>query len=148
MVDVDIATQLRALVAYNERANAIVLDALDGLSDEQLDARCGASQNSMRSTMQHVVWAQNIWLGRCGVPVAADEFDMRAGFAASHAALRAFVESRTVADFAANIDYTDSRETPFSIPLWQLDARLQPRHAPSRRVRPAAGPARSIARRY
>ena len=120
MADVDIATQLRALVAYNERANTIVLDALGGLSDEQLDARCGASQESMRSTMQHVVWAQNVWLGRCGVPVAANEGDMRAGFTASNAALRTFVESRTVADFAANIDYTDSHGTPFSIPLWQL----------------------------
>ncbi len=120
MADVDIATQLRALVAYNDRANIVLLDALDGLSDEQLDARCGASQESMRSTMQHVVWAQNVWLGRWGVRVAADETDMRAGFAASHSALRTFVESHTAAEFAANIDYTDSRGTPFSIPLWQL----------------------------
>ena len=45
---------------------------------------------------------------------------MRNGFTASNAALHTFVESRTTADFAANIDYTDSHGAPFSIPLWQL----------------------------
>jgi uncharacterized damage-inducible protein DinB len=123
MQTLDATTQVRALVAYNERANTILLDALDGLTGEQLDAEC-ASQGSILGTMEHIVWAQNIWLGRWGVAVADGDGSLRNRFELSHAALRDFIESRSIADLAANVDYADSRGAQFSVPLWQLVTHL------------------------
>lgn len=120
MTNIDIATQLNALVSYNEHANAVLLDAIDGLSDEQLDAKHGASWDSIRATMRHVLVAQNTWLGRWGRPVTASGADLRGAFAASHAALRDLMATSSGHDLARVVEYTDSRGAPFAVPLWQL----------------------------
>jgi len=121
MSDLDVATQLRALVAYNERANNIVLAAMDGLADEELDRKHGASRESLRETMAHVVWAQNTWLHRWGTPVPDGGPDpLRSAFAASDAVFREFVNGCSNNDLARVVHYEDSRGAPFDVPLWQL----------------------------
>jgi uncharacterized damage-inducible protein DinB len=121
-VTTDIGTPLRALVAYNERANAIVLEAITGLTDKQLDAKYGASWESIRSTLQHVATAQGVWLKRFGAGADAppDGSDLRTAIAASDAALTAFVDGSSAADLERVVEYTDSRGQPFAVPLWQL----------------------------
>ena len=120
MSPLDVVTQLRALVAYNERANQIVLAALDGLPDEELDRKHGASRESLRETMAHVVWAQNVWLQRWGPPHPGGGPDLRGAFAASDTALRLFVDSCSNDELARVVHYNDSRGDPFDVPLWQL----------------------------
>ena len=72
MTELDVAAQLRAFVAYNERANTIVLDAIAALSPEELDRAHRARGDILRASTQRVVTAQDTWLGRWGCSVRLD----------------------------------------------------------------------------
>ena len=56
--------QNQALYEYNEWANGHVLNAVSGLSDEELGRKLGASYGSVQGNLWHMVWAQVLWLAR------------------------------------------------------------------------------------
>jgi uncharacterized damage-inducible protein DinB len=118
----DLPTQLRTLIAYNEWANGKVLAAFSGLSHEQLTRKSGASFESVRGNMVHVLSAQNSWLTRQGSPPPDAATDTHGGlaaaFAASHAAMRGFAAGLDAAAVTRTVHYTDSDGDPHSLPLW------------------------------
>jgi uncharacterized damage-inducible protein DinB len=56
--------QYRALAKYNSRFNRQIYDLVRGLSDEQRKRDMGAFFGSIDGTLQHILLADRIWLGR------------------------------------------------------------------------------------
>ncbi|HVG29256.1 MAG TPA: DinB family protein [Pyrinomonadaceae bacterium] len=54
----------RGLFAYNEWANALILDAAARLSDEEFTRGLGNSFPSVRDTLVHLLFAEWVWLRR------------------------------------------------------------------------------------
>jgi uncharacterized damage-inducible protein DinB len=55
---------VRDLFAYDEWANALVLDAAARLSDEEFTRELGSSFPSVRDTLVHLLFAEWVWLRR------------------------------------------------------------------------------------
>ncbi|HEX4438830.1 MAG TPA: DinB family protein [Thermoanaerobaculia bacterium] len=49
-------------IAYNGWATRLLLDALRGLSDEELERDLGGSFGSVRGTLRHILWGERGWL--------------------------------------------------------------------------------------
>jgi uncharacterized damage-inducible protein DinB len=58
------ATEIRALFAYDEWANARVLNAAAGLAAEQLTRDLGSSFATLGDTLAHIVAVEWLWLRR------------------------------------------------------------------------------------
>ena len=52
------------LYAYNDWANAKVIELCDGLTDEQLDAPRPIGFGTLRATIFHILTAEEVWLER------------------------------------------------------------------------------------
>ncbi len=55
---------LRALFVHNDWARVKLLAAAEPLSDEQLDRPFEMGLGSLRKTLHHLWWAEELWLGR------------------------------------------------------------------------------------
>lgn len=62
--EVDVKREIDELYEYNRWANQRVLEAAEGLSDEQLRRDLGSSFASVLATLEHMVLAEWIWLSR------------------------------------------------------------------------------------
>lgn len=125
--------QIRALYEYNEWANNHILAAAEGLSEEEFGRKQGASFDSVRGNLAHVVAGQIVWLGRWPGE-KSEAFWLLAGepsldtirqmHETSHEGLRRFVGSLSEEDLGRIISYLDSRGSPQERVLWQLMVHL------------------------
>ena len=119
------AAQLRRLVAYNQWANEKVLNAIEGMTADELARPVDAYFGSVGKNLQHVLGAMRVWLARWKAETppslqAAITGPWHDEYAATHAAYRAFVESLTDASAGRIVDYKDTKGNPYQNPLDQL----------------------------
>jgi uncharacterized damage-inducible protein DinB len=64
----------RLMARYNRWMNEKIYAACDRLTDEERKADCGAFFKSIHSTLNHLIWADYIWIGRFtqGTPLVKD----------------------------------------------------------------------------
>ena len=107
------ARETRRLFDYNQWADEKILAAIEGMTDGELQAKREAYFGSLAGNLRHTVGAQLLWLARWkGEPTPS--LDQLSGpwrdvYAASHVALRAYVEALADADLARLVRYTDGR---------------------------------------
>ena len=123
------AADIRALYDYHYWANGRILGALAQIDHTQFVAPAAVPWGSLRGTLVHLLWAETNWLARWeGRPTlprfAEEEFptvaDLRAGWSASEAALRAFLVTLDDARLDAPFHYTRTNGEPRSQIFWQL----------------------------
>jgi uncharacterized damage-inducible protein DinB len=127
-----------AFARYNRWMNAKVYAAAARLSDEERKRDRGAFFGSIHRTMNHILVADRIWLGRLAgrVPAAgfmvdgiesldqelASDFDaLRRERDTTDAAIDALVETFTAEKLAGMFSLTRKGETP-DVPLWWVGA--------------------------
>ena len=117
------------LIAYNQWADEKILAAIEGMTDGELQAPREAYFGSLAGNLRHTVGAQLVWLARWkGEPtppldrlIAGPWSDV---YAASHAALRAYVESLADADLVRVVRYTDFKGVSRALALAPLITHL------------------------
>jgi uncharacterized damage-inducible protein DinB len=123
------AAHLKKLVAYNEWADAKILKAIDGMTPAELAKPVASYFGSLAKNVHHILAAQRIWLARWkgDPPVKLDTpitEPWPTAYAATHAALQAFVQPLGDQDFDRVVSYRDSRGNPYELPLVQLVTHL------------------------
>jgi uncharacterized damage-inducible protein DinB len=120
--------QLRRLVAYNQWADERILAAIDGLAPEELVRPREAYFGTIAGNLRHTLSAQRVWLARWqGQAPRYDEpvtVPWREAYAASHAALRAYVAGLSDTDAERLVRYTDLRGNNREIGLAQAITHL------------------------
>lgn len=93
--------QVRSLVEYNQWANAKVLAACDGLSEEELHKDRGASRGSISELLAHLGQAEAGWFSR----LSATEMEPVSDGDAPFADLREMIErvDGKMADWASSV---------------------------------------------
>jgi uncharacterized damage-inducible protein DinB len=119
---------IRSLYRYNDWANQRILDTSARLTREQLLAGGGASFDSVRDTLVHIMGAQWIylerWHGRSPrASFSASDFAdldaIRKRWAAIEHDTRAFVAELSDADLGRVVEYTNFQAERWAYPLWQ-----------------------------
>lgn len=132
---------IRTLYDYNAWANRRILDTSARLAPEQFLAKVGASFDSVRDTLVHIMAAQWIWLSRWqGASPRAllppehfpDLEAIQARWDQIEGDTQAFISGLDDARLTQVIAYTNTRGEPFAHPLWQLMAH-QVNHATQHR---------------
>jgi uncharacterized damage-inducible protein DinB len=125
------ADHARTLLGYNRWANEKLLDAAAGLPWEDATRAGGASFGSVAGNLQHIIYAQVVWLSRWhGAPSMPELPNMdgrdqlAAAFVASHKDLDAFATALTDADWDRMIEFTDTRGAAHADPLGRLITHL------------------------
>jgi len=122
---------IRTLYEYSAWANERILDTAARLTAEQLLAKGGASFESVRDTLAHIMAAQWLWLSRWqgvsprALPQAAEFPDLaalRARWDHVERDTRAFVAGLDEATLGQVIEYTNTAGEPNAYPLWQMMA--------------------------
>lgn len=119
-----------SFVGYNRWANEKISAASRELSDADLRREnTGVSFSSIFETLDHILAAQHIWLGRWkGTPrtrvVSNDLNDLAARLNESHSELEEFVGTLSDEDWVKVIDYVDSEATPHRRRLGDLITHL------------------------
>jgi uncharacterized damage-inducible protein DinB len=121
---------IQHLFAYTEWANKLILDAAEGLTDEQLRHDFQTSHGSIFGTLQHNAGAEWIWLERWkGVsPTLADWEarneaqgndlgNLRRSWEQTAEERRAFLHDLDEAQLAADFSYKQADGTPATLPL-------------------------------
>ncbi len=120
--------QVRALYEYNEWANNHVLDAASALAEDELARELGASFGSVQGNLQHIVWAQTMWLARwtgakparLPAPEPGQVMDaLGEAFDISHQGIEDFVRSLTEDALSTTVSYVDTEGRPQQRVLWQ-----------------------------
>jgi uncharacterized damage-inducible protein DinB len=120
---------LRLMQRYNEWMNARLYDCCARLSDEDRKRDCGAFFKSIHGTLNHLLLADRIWLGRfTGVPFAAKSLDqelysdfsrLRAERQNTDAEIAAWIGTLSEPDLAGELSYTSlTGPRPRRYPLW------------------------------
>ena len=55
---------VQVMARYNAWQNRQVMDAVDGMTQDDFDADRGAFFRSIRGTLNHLLWADSIWMSR------------------------------------------------------------------------------------
>jgi uncharacterized damage-inducible protein DinB len=119
---------IRTLYQYDAWANARILDTTALLSPEQFLASRGASYDSVRDTLAHVIGAQWLYLARWRgrSPSAmwdADQFpsveSIRTRWDDIEREMQAFVAGLNDAQLTQIVEYTNTRGERWAYPLWQ-----------------------------
>jgi uncharacterized damage-inducible protein DinB len=118
------------LFDYSAWANRRILDAAQGLSQEQFTAPAGLDYGSLRGTLVHILSAETTWRKRCqegaspSSSLVEDEFPtlaiLRGRWMEAEQAMRGFLTSLTDDDFQRTIHYRTTKGVPYEDPLWQL----------------------------
>jgi len=119
----------RTLAAYNRWMNERLYAQCAGLPDAERKRDRAAFFESIRGTLNHLLLADRIWLGRFrGAPFAvasldqelyADFAELRAERAKTDGEIDAWVASLREADFAGTLHYTSLvNPAPRSLPFW------------------------------
>jgi len=123
------AADIHALYAYHYWANGRILGALARIELEQFVAPAAVPWGSLRGTLVHLLWSETSWLarweGRPALPrFTGEDFpivaDLRAGWATSEGAMRAFLATLDDAQLDTPFHYTRTNGEPRSQIFWQL----------------------------
>jgi uncharacterized damage-inducible protein DinB len=119
------SAMLKKLAAYNRWANGRILTAIDGMTPAELAKPVDAYVGSLAKNLQHVLWAERIWLARWkGQPpptlAAAMADSWPDAYAETDGELCAFVEPLGDQDLDQVVNYANSRGERFAVPLSQL----------------------------
>ena len=125
---------VRTMADYNRWQNVSLYTAADGLSDEQRRADRGAFFGSIHGTLNHVLWADRIWMSRIAgfdaptVPDIPSSVGEVGGWEELKAARTDL--DRSIADWAAALSadditgdltwYSGAMGAELSKPLWLL----------------------------
>ena len=121
--------EVRFLFDYTEWANHLTLDAVAGVSEEEMRRETGVSHGSLFGTLVHMVGAEWVWLERWrGVspkvmwhvedyPTLAD---LAARWAQVESERQAFLTGLSDFGLAREVSYTNLKGEPFSFPLVRL----------------------------
>lgn len=131
----DLRTHVQALCRYNIWMNQRLYEACAGLPDAQRKRDLGAFFKSIHGTLNHLLLADRVWLGRAtGAPFSvraldqelyADFAELRAQRERTDAELAAWIASLQPQDFARELTYTGiTRPQPVQKPLWLILAHL------------------------
>ena len=122
--------EILMLFDYSAWANRRILDAAEGLSQEQFTAPAGLDYGSLRGTLVHILSAETTWRKRCqeGIspssPLVEDAFPtlavLRERWSEAERAMAAFLASLTDEDLQRTIHYRTTKGVPYENPLWQL----------------------------
>jgi uncharacterized damage-inducible protein DinB len=123
------STQFRTLAAYNRWMNARLYESCSQLTAEQLKRDLGAYFKSIHGTLNHLLLADRIWMGRfTGAPISVSSLseELFADFVALRQARE--VEDKRIEDWvstlneeslAANLSYVSQvNPQPRRYPLW------------------------------
>lgn len=122
------ADVLRSHLDYTAWASKRLVDAVAGLSKEELTRDFQTADHSILGTLVHVYAADRIWLARV-TNAAARPFTTEADFhlpvlttdwPALHERWRAFGQTLTDASTGAQVSYKDTKGNPYTQPLWQI----------------------------
>ncbi len=130
----------RALARYNRWMNEKVYDAASRLNDDDRKRDRGAFFKSIHATLNHLLLADRIWMGRFAGVVApqgsygpgiqsldqelcADFGDLRRERTKTDDALATWVDELTEAKLASTLSYA-AKTGPFACPLWWAVAHL------------------------
>lgn len=125
MAELNVVAYSQALIAYNEWSNNKILSAAESLLDEQFDRAFGASYESIRGNLLHILLAQTIWITRINrdraVP-SVPEFrgDIAPAFEVSHYELHELGLGLTEDRWRSVLEYTDSRGDDHALPIGQI----------------------------
>lgn len=119
----------RTMSRYNTWMNQRLYERCAALPDDRRKRDLGAFFKSIHGTLNHLLLADRVWLGRfTGQPFAAKSLDqelypdfaeLRAQRERTDADLDAWVAARSNADFARDLTYTGiTRPHPVTKPLW------------------------------
>jgi uncharacterized damage-inducible protein DinB len=123
------ADYFRQLYAYNRWANLRLLEACTALTPEQWRQAQGHSWNTIHAMLVHMLAAEWVWLSRWkGVSprtlLDPAETPTLAAVAARwvevDAELQRFVAAQTPESLDQEIDFTNTRGTPYRLRLWQM----------------------------
>lgn len=120
--------EIRSLYDYNSWANHRVLDACTPLTPEQFLQDLKSSFPSPRATLEHIMWAERLWLERWkgsshsgpSVEKFADLAAMRARWDQIEADLQGYVRSLSEADLERVVHYHNTKGQEFSNPMVQM----------------------------
>jgi uncharacterized damage-inducible protein DinB len=122
--------EILMLFDYSAWANRRILDAAEGLSQEQFTAPARLDYGSLRGTLVHILSAETTWRKRCqeGVSpsssLAEDAFPtlaaLRAQWEEAAQAMRTFLAELTDEDLQCVVHYRTKQGVPYENPLWQL----------------------------
>ncbi|QQR72770.1 MAG: DinB family protein [Holophagales bacterium] len=113
----DLLRSVRELLAYTIWADRTLLEALRGVSVEDLTRESGTSFGSLAGTMAHILAAEQRWLARfLGGPepetlpaeAFADRLQLALAFEEIWSQLEFFIASLTAEQLAAELTWTDS----------------------------------------
>lgn len=121
--------QARAMASYNSWMNARLFESCAQLSDEQRKRNAGAFFGSIHGTLNHLLLADRIWMGRfTGEPYAfsslrdelyADFAQLRAAREREDARIAAWVRTLDAAALSSQLRYTSAvNPQPRRYPLW------------------------------
>jgi uncharacterized damage-inducible protein DinB len=122
-------TYIRTMQAYNRWMNDRLYDCCGKLSDAERKRDAGAFFRSMHGTLNHLLLADRIWLGRfTGKPFVVKSLDqelysdfaqLRAERTATDIAIADWGSSVSEADLAGELAYTSVvNPKPRVLPLW------------------------------
>jgi uncharacterized damage-inducible protein DinB len=122
-------TYIRTMQAYNRWMNDRLYDCCGKLSDAERKRDVGAFFRSMHGTLNHLLLADRIWLGRfTGKPFVVKSLDqelysdfaqLRAERTATDIAITDWCSSVSEADLAGELAYTSVvNPKPRVLPLW------------------------------
>ncbi|WP_211213527.1 DinB family protein [Solimonas variicoloris] len=126
----DLLPYARTMAAYNRWMNERLHEACAQLPDTRRREDLGAFFKSIHGTLNHLLLADRVWLGRfTGMPFRAAALDQElyAGFAElrvererTDAAIEAWSATLTAHDFAGELSYTRiSSPQPVRLPFWR-----------------------------
>jgi len=122
-------TDVEYLYSYDRWANARILDAVSGLTEEQFTMDMKSSHGSIRDTLSHILAAEWIWLERWnGVSPKAllnpSAFPtvgaLRERWSEVERGYNEFIERITDASLDMVITYTNTKDEEWSYPLVQM----------------------------
>ena len=124
----DLTTYARTMAAYNRWMNERLYESCAALADAQRKRDLGAFFKSIHGTLNHILLADRIWLGRfTGAPfdarsldqeLYADYGELRAERARTDQAIADWAASLRPADFAGELSYLSLAKQPRRTPLW------------------------------
>lgn len=122
--------EILMLFDYSAWANRRILDAAEGLSQEQFISPAGLDYGSLRGTLVHILSAETTWRKRCqeGISPSSslveDAFPtlaaLRERWSEAELAMTAFLASLTDEDLQRTIHYRTTKGVPYEDALWQL----------------------------